>query len=458
VLSPFVSFQPYFGQTPRSSETWNITTFRAGAALKLGRGHEITIPEKVEVIVPPAVIREPAVLFTVNAPKNAPVERRVREIFPVRNYIFFDLGSTQIPERYVLLKKEQVKDFREDQLEVTAPKNLSGRSDRQMVVYYNVLNILGDRMVRNPSATVSLVGSSEKGSKDGRAMAESVKVYLVTVFGIDPSRIKTEGQVKPDVPSLQPGGTRELALLREGDRRVSIESSSPAILMEFQSGPENSLQPVEINVVQEAPVESYVTFEADRSNEAYNSWRLEIRDEQGVVQHFGPYKEEKVSIPGKSILGTRPSGDYKVKLVADTKSGKIEEKESSVHIVLWTPPKNEEGMRFSIIYEFNESKALPVYEKYLTEVVTPKIPQNGKVIIHGHTDIIGEDNYNKDLSVARANDVKGILEKSLSKAGRNDVKIEVFGFGEDEKSAPFENRYPEERFYNRTVIIDIIPK
>jgi len=27
VLSPFVSFQPYFGQSPRSIETWNITTF-----------------------------------------------------------------------------------------------------------------------------------------------------------------------------------------------------------------------------------------------------------------------------------------------------------------------------------------------------------------------------------------------------------------------------------------------
>ncbi len=458
VLSPFVSFQPYFGQTPRSIETWNITTVRAGLALKLGRGRETGPPATAEEITPVVVAADPQVQFTINSPKNVPVERKVREIFPVRNYVFFDEGSTQIPNRYVLLKKDQVKDFREDQLEVTVPKNLSGRSERQMVVYYNVLNILGDRMVKNPSSTVTLVGSSEKGSKDGLEMAESVKTYLVTVFGIEPSRIKTEGQTKPDVPSLQPGGTLELALLRAGDRRVSIESSSPALLMEFRSGPETSLQPVEITVVQEAPVDSYVTFEADSATEAYKSWRLEIRDEQGVVQHFGPYTEDKVSIPGKSILGARPSGDYKVKLIGDTKSGKIEEKESTMHMVLWTPPTNEEGMRFSVIYEFNESKALPVYEKYLTEVVTPKIPQGGKVIIHGHTDVIGEEVYNKDLSLARANDVKGILENSLSKAGRTDVKIEVFGFGEDEKLAPFDNKYPEERFYNRTVIIDIIPK
>ncbi len=459
VLSPFVSFQPYFGQTPRSIETWNITTVRAGAAIKLGRGREIPEPVKIvpaEVIIP--VVVEPETQFTIYSPKNIPAERRVREIFPVRNYVFFDLGSTQIPDRYILLKKDQVKDFKEDQLEVSVPKNLSGRSDRQMVVYYNVLNILGDRMVKNPSATVTLVGSSEKGKKDGREMAESIKVYLVDVFGINPSRITTKGQLHPDVPSQQPGGTRELVLLAEGDRRVSIESSSPAILMEFQSGPENSLRPVEINVLQEAPVDSYVTFETKGATEAYSSWTLEIRDEKGTVQNFGPYTEESVSIPGKSILGTRPEGDYKVTMIGLTKSGKTVTKESSVHMVLWTPPSNEEGMRFSIIYEFNESKALPVYEKYLTEVVTPKIPLGGTVLIHGHTDIIGEEAHNKQLSLARANDVKRILESSLAKAGRSDVKLVMYGFGEDEKLAPFDNKFPETRFYNRTVIIDVVPR
>ena len=41
VLSPFVSFQPYFGQDPRSIETWTVTTLRVGAALKIeiGRAH-----------------------------------------------------------------------------------------------------------------------------------------------------------------------------------------------------------------------------------------------------------------------------------------------------------------------------------------------------------------------------------------------------------------------------------
>ena len=379
------------------------------------------------------------------------------EIFPLRNYVFFNLGSTEIPSRYVLLTKDQVKDFKEDQLEVFAPKNLSDRSKRQMIVYYNVLNILGDRMQKNPSATIMLVGSSEKGPQDGLAMSESTKAYLVNVFAINPSRINTKGQTKPNIPSEQLGGTLELELLREGDRRVSIESTSPELLMEFQSGPDAQLKPVEIVALQEAPVDSYVTFNNKGANEALSSWSLQIADEQGKTQSFGPYTQEEVSIPGKSILGSRPEGDYKVKMIGQTKSGKIVEKETPVHMVLWTPAKIEEGIRYSIIYEFDKSKAITIYEKYLTDVVTPKIPVGGTVIIHGHTDIIGEEAHNQDLSLARTNDVKSIIESGLSKAGRNDVKFQIVGYGENENKSPFENKTPEERFYNRTVVIDIIP-
>jgi outer membrane protein OmpA-like peptidoglycan-associated protein len=452
VLSPFVSFQPYFGQNPRSIETWNLTTVRVGAALKFGRGHKIA-----PAVAPAVVVAEPEVTFSVYSPMNIPVERRVRETFPLRNYVFFNIGSTEIPDRYVLITKDQVRDFKEDQLEVFKPKRLSGRSDRQMIVYYNVLNILGDRMGKNPSATVRLTGASEEGIPDGLAMAESVKRYLVSVFGIDAARISTEGRIRPRIPSEQPGGTKELVLLRESDRRVSISSDSPSLLMEFQSGPEALLKPVEILAVQEAPLDSYVTFSVEGAKKAFTSWSLEVRDEKGTLQKFGPYTQEKVSIPGKSILGARPAGDYKITMVGQTKSGKTVKKEASVPMRLWTPTEREEGMRFSIIFEFNESKAIAIYDKYLTEIVTPKIPKGGTVIIHGHTDIIGDEANNLELSLARANEVKGIIESSLSKAGRSDVKFEVYGFGEDQSLAPFANDSPEERFYNRSVIIDIIP-
>ena len=453
VISPFISFHPYFSQSPRSVESWDLSTLRVGAALKIGRGHLISAPAKISAVAP-----DPEVRFFVTSPRNVPVERRVRETFPLRNYVFFNIGSTEIPDRYVMLLKSQVKDFKEDQLEVFAPKNLSGRSARGMVVYYNILNIMGDRLQKNPPAAITLVGSSEKGPEDGKIMAESIRRYLVDIFGIDGSRIGIEGRSKPEIASEQPGGTRELDLLREGDRRVSIESRSPALLMEFQSGPDAPLKPVEINAVQEAPLDSYITFNVEGAQAAFSSWSLEIRDENGKVANFGPFTHEQVSMPGKFVLGTRSEGDYSVSMIGKTKSGQTVIKETSVHMVLWAPAENEQGMRFSVIFEFNDSKTITLYDKYLTNVVTPKIPKGALVIIHGYTDIIGEEAHNQKLSLARANDVKNILEKSLTKAGRSDVKLEVYGFGEDETLSPFENRFPEERFYNRTVLIDIIPQ
>jgi outer membrane protein OmpA-like peptidoglycan-associated protein len=144
-------------------------------------------------------------------------------------------------------------------------------------------------------------------------------------------------------------------------------------------------------------------------------------------------------------------------MVGQTKNGKTVKKEAPVHIALWTPPENEEILRFSIIFEFDDSQAINIYDKFLTDIVTPKIPKGGTVIIHGHTDIIGEEAHNLELSLARANDVKTILENALAKVGRSDVIFDVHGYGEDENLAPFENKFPEQRFYNRTVIIDIIP-
>jgi hypothetical protein len=103
--------------------------------------------------------------------------------------VYFNNGSSEIPNRYVLLNKDQVKDFKEDQLEVLLQKFIRSFK-RQMTVYYNILNILGDRMQKNPNATISLVGSSEQ-EADGLAMSESIKTYLVDVFAINPSRIST---------------------------------------------------------------------------------------------------------------------------------------------------------------------------------------------------------------------------------------------------------------------------
>lgn len=453
VISPFLTYLPYLGQTPRSIETWNINTIRVGAILKLGKGTEVKESNTGINEITPSDIQ-----FSIYAPRNAPSERRMRETFPIRNYIFFDANSANIPDRYITIKKSEVANFKEDQLEVTSPKKLSGRSDREMIVYYNILNILGDRMQKNPSSKIVLVGSSENGPTDGLMMADNVKLYLTDTWSIDGNRIKTVGNDKPKLPSEKIGGTKDLILLSEGNRRVSIESANPEMLMEFQSGPNAPLKPVELLTTQSNPPESYVTFTVPTAEDNLKSWSLELTDEDYVTKKYGPYNSNKIAIPGKTILGDRKEGKYKVKMIAVTKEGKYIVRENTVKITLWTPPVNEMGIRYSVLFEYDESKANTISDKYLTDVVGPKIPKNALVIIQGYTDIEGDAENNKKLSIARASEVKRILSEYLANVNRTDVRFEVYGFGEDENLSPFANQFPEERFYNRTVLIDIIPK
>jgi len=449
-LSPFIAFLPDV-EGPRTVESWDIYTVRIGAALKFGSGDVIARAD-----APRPVVVERDVEFSIRAPKAVPVQRKVRETFPLRNYVFFDDGSSEVPTRYVALTKDQAAKFKEAQLQEIEPMNMTGRSQRQLALYHNILNILGDRLRSNPGASVTLTGASEKGATEGQAFAESIKRYLTTVFGVDGSRIATEGRDKPRVPSEQPGGTRELTLLRAEDRRVDIESQSPELLMQV-GGPYDALKPAQIIVVQEDPLDSHVMFHVAGAREALSSWSLEVSSERGSVQRFGPFTRDLESIPGRSILGDRTQGDYKVVMLGQSKTGRSVRKEGSVHLVRQEEPKTVEALRFSILFEFNTSKTVATYSTFLTEMVAPLIPDGGKVIIHGHTDIIGDDEYNMTLSNERAAEARDILHQAISKSGKTGVTIESYGFGEDLRLAPFDNNLPGERCYNRTVIIDIVP-
>jgi outer membrane protein OmpA-like peptidoglycan-associated protein len=426
--------------------------------LKFGRAKKSATASTIaDPITTTTGVIEKDVQFSVRAPKVVPLNRRVKETFPLRNSIFFNQGSAEIPARYVLLSKTQANLFKEEQLQQTQPDNLNnGRSARQLAVYHNILNIMGDRLRSNPNSTIALNGASDKNSAEGKLMAENVKEYLVIVFGINPSRISTEGRDKPVIPSEQPGAVKELALLREGDRRVDIVSTSTELLMQVGGSTSPFLKPVQITAMQTDPLDSHVIFTTDGANESLRSWSVDAIDEKGTIQHFGPYTKDQASVSGKTILGNNTQGNYKIIMTGETKNGATIKKESSVSLMKMTDPK-QEGLRYSILFDFDRSKTISVYENFLRDVVTPLIPENGTVIIHGHTDIIGEEIYNHNLSRERATGAQQIIERALSAAGKKGVKFETYGFGEDTNMAPFENNLVEERFYNRTVIIDIIP-
>ena len=447
-LSPFISYHPYFGQDARNIESWSVSTVRAGIALKFGRAGKAKDTEVPTVAIP---LRD--VTFAVRAPKTIPVKRLVSETLPLRNSVFFNEGSTAIPTRYVHLTNNQASAFKEVSLQNEQSTNMTGRSARQLNVYYNILNILGDRMRANPGAAIALSGASASGPQEGKLFAEAVKQYMVSVFGINASRISTNGRTKPLIPSEQPGGTKELVLLREGDRRVDITSASPELLMEVGGG---MMKPVQILATQIDPLDSHVIFSVDGANAVLKSWTLDLTDEKGTVQHYGPFTRDQESMTGTSILGTNKSGNYKVVMLGETKNGLTVKKESTVSLVR-QDETTEKGFRYSILFDFNKSNSIASYDKFLSDVVSPLITSGSTVIVHGHTDIIGEEDYNHKLSHSRAIETQKIIQRALTNASKSNVTFETFGFGEDSNRTPFENKLPEERFYNRTVIIDIIP-
>jgi hypothetical protein len=81
-LSPFVSFQTDFGHAPRSVESWSFYTTRIGVAFKF------TTPKKPSAAQPvsiPLIVIEKEIQFSVRAPKVVPLNRKVKETFPLRN-------------------------------------------------------------------------------------------------------------------------------------------------------------------------------------------------------------------------------------------------------------------------------------------------------------------------------------------------------------------------------------
>jgi len=450
-LSPFISYHPYFGQDPRSIESLSITTVRVGLAIKFGKGHAAPVKDAPMANIPPAApVAE--ITFTVRGPINAPVVRQVSETLPMLNTVFFDEGSTEIPARYVMLSNDRAIGFKEDQLQNEQSPSGTGRSAGQLSVYHNVLNILGVRMRENPGAVIALEGSSAKGPQDGKLLAGSVKIYLVNVFGIDGSRITVKGSFKANPSSEHIGGTKDLVLLRAEDRRVDIESASPELLAEVGGG---MMKPVLIITTVENPLDFEVVFNLGSGSEQVKSWSVDATDERGKTQHLGPFNGDQQGVPVAPILGDSPSGNYKIAMTAEMNDGSTVKKESTVYLV-HPAPIITKGFRYSIVFDFDKAKSIDEYDRFLTTVVAPLITDGATVTIHGHTDVIGTDTYNQKLSDDRATQTQKILERAIAGSGRNNVKFEATGFGAAADHAPFENNLPEERFYNRTVIIDIL--
>jgi outer membrane protein OmpA-like peptidoglycan-associated protein len=99
-----------------------------------------------------------------------------------------------------------------------------------------------------------------------------------------------------------------------------------------------------------------------------------------------------------------------------------------------------------ITFEFNSAAITPESEQTLLEALEDlKNNPDITVEIAGHTDEIGSDEYNRKLSLMRADAVK----QWLTKRGIQDNRLKTTGYGKDKPVAP--NDTPENRKLNRRI-------
>jgi len=362
---------------------------------------------------------------------------------PMLGHIYFAEGESVISEQYVRIEDAaQIAAFDESRFEDTLEK------------YYQVLNILGNRMADHPEAAITLVGCNadagvEKGNKAlSTARAETVRDYLQEVWNIDPERLIVEARNLPAMPS-----TSRLDEGKADNRRVEVLTESPEILDLVRS--------------------TYIAYRADTSfltvkpttDSAYgfSGWHVFVENTDGMVAERrgegSPPSVVLAPLTAKSFKELAAGGDLQVTLQAqDLKEQMLEVPASTVQVnFIQTSQllaKQQDYLvqeKYALIlFDFDSDSIGDRNQAIVAEIVARirELPE-AKVFIVGHTDNIGKEDYNLKLSERRA---KSVYDQIIDFYGAEDSeRITYQGSG---ANVPlYDNVSPEARAFNRTVTI-----
>jgi outer membrane protein OmpA-like peptidoglycan-associated protein len=362
---------------------------------------------------------------------------------PFLNYIYFNEGASEIPSGYNLFNNQaDTQTFDERNLKDTMEK------------HHNILNILGQRLQKHSDAMIRIVGcNSNRGAERGkmdlsRSRAEAVKAYLRYIWGIDPARMEVKARNLPQVASA--------ASLKEGqaeNQRVEIYSNSPVLLDVI-----TSTYVQEICNAEEIRISPQI-----QSGYGIDKWSINLTGDGksiGSLEGQGDL-EAAYSLMVKDIGLSQISSSKTVTAdieVTDLKGKSLKvTADAAVQFI-----KREErlaqkkGYRVLekyalILFDFNRSD-IKAHNKEIVDRIVTRIKEipTAKVSIIGHTDTIGNQDYNVALSIKRA---RAAYDQILTGGIPKSENITYAGTGP--LNPLFDNELPEGRALNRTVTVNL---
>jgi outer membrane protein OmpA-like peptidoglycan-associated protein len=421
-------------------DVWSTVAYRIGVRFSIEHRDPVEgMPRVSKSPIPPST----NIVAIAMPTDNTIVTKNVKGYFPIHPYVFFDKESLDFPRRYKTLTYSEAQNFNESDLSNFDKGDLTVKEtnvDQLMVAYYNVMNVYGDRMRKNPSVQLTLRGSDPE-EKEAEVHANKVKNYLVTNFGINPDRIA----VITD-PPYAPSGSDETEvksaeLIKDENRRVKFVFSNS-----------DMYKPLVYTIRDETSIDNDMLFSIDNSV-PFRSWDITITGE-GRTMYFGPYSYSSARINPAELMRFLENGQYNAKVSITDRTGKITTENVSFRLTKDTELKN--ASRYLMIFDYNQSDAVRTYETTIRNDIVKGIGNNDRVIVHGHTDIIGTPEGNMKLSKERAEETKSIIDDQLRKDNKTTINVTSMGMGERKTQYTFDNKYPEGRMYNRNVFVEIV--
>ncbi len=455
-LIPEIAYEFPITDLLKSDETWQVHTIRFGVSIVFSYTKEETIIIPLEtkdpILIPSLTITTPsrnqvqmkqnltsliqspikAILYDTNgSPVDnvIKIEKKVaRNMFSIINYVFFDSSSAEIPSRYKQLNDIETSNLSIDDI----------RTDSAINLYHNVLNILGQRLQKKPDANINLTGTNSNNGIEANNLAlskkraEAIKNYLVNVWKIQPERINVDARNLPDQPSRINTGYGE-----EENRRVEISSSDPDIFL-----------PIKFIDTSYRVIPNDIRISTDRLNkENIKQWELRaVTGNQSVVLKTGDsYMEDTLRTFADNLSDDLLNAEsVELKIIAKDNNGA--EKvigETSIPVKQIIANKNKVEKYNLITFGYNSS-AVDEANNFIIQDVKKNILNTSILTLTGHTDRTGAAQYNRSLSLRRAQEISRYFTAN---------KIVTEGRGFDDLLFPL--HLPEGRFYSRTVRITV---